>query len=84
MWQGLSRLHHRRNVPFNLLSTYAPRFVCPNGVAPLWVLGAQFTRDLILDAWLASADAPVGYPMVNVRDIESGKVRATRELMGAD
>jgi len=22
--------------------------------------------------------------MVNVRDIESGKVRATRELMGAD
>jgi hypothetical protein len=25
----------------------------------------------------------VDYPMVNVRDIESGKVRATRELMGA-
>jgi hypothetical protein len=24
----------------------------------------------------------VGYPMVNVRDIESGKVRATRELIG--
>jgi hypothetical protein len=47
-------------------------------------LGAQFTRDMILDAWLASVDAPVGYPMVNVRDIESGKVRATRELMGAD
>jgi hypothetical protein len=39
---------------------------------------------MILDAWLASVDAPVGYPMVNVRDIESGKVRATRELMGAD
>jgi hypothetical protein len=47
-------------------------------------VGAQFTRDMIVDAWLASADAPVGYPMVNVRDIESGKVRATRELMGAD
>ena len=46
--------------------------------------GAQAIRDLIVDAWLASADAPVGYPMVNVRDIESGKVRATRELMGAD
>jgi hypothetical protein len=41
-------------------------------------------RDLILDAWLASANAPVGYPMVNVRDIESGKIRATRELFGAD
>jgi hypothetical protein len=26
----------------------------------------------------------LGYPMVNVRDIESGKVRATRELFGAD
>jgi hypothetical protein len=39
---------------------------------------------MILDAWLASADAPVGYPMVSVRDIESRKVRATRELFGAD
>jgi hypothetical protein len=47
-------------------------------------LGAQFIRDMIYDAWLASADAMVGYPMVNVRDIESGKVRATRDLMGAD
>jgi len=28
---------------------------------------------------LASADAPVGYPTVNVRDIESGKSRAARE-----
>jgi hypothetical protein len=46
--------------------------------------GAQAVRDLILDAWLASANAPVGYPMVNVRDIESGKIRATRELFGAD
>ncbi|MCW5703290.1 MAG: hypothetical protein KIT82_11995 [Bradyrhizobium sp.] len=47
-------------------------------------VGAQIARDMIYDAWLASADAPVGYPMVNVRDIESGKVRATRALMGAD
>ena len=46
--------------------------------------GAQFARDMIYDAWIASANAMVGYPMVNVRDIESGKVRATRELMGAD
>jgi hypothetical protein len=30
-------------------------------------LGAQFTRDMIYDAWQASADVPVGYPMVNVR-----------------
>ena len=47
-------------------------------------LGIQFARDMIYHAWLASAEAPVGYPMVNVRDIESGKVRATRELFGAD
>jgi hypothetical protein len=46
--------------------------------------GAQATRDMIVDAWLDSANTPVGYPMVNVRDIESGKVRATRELFGAD
>jgi len=30
-----------------------------------------------------SEQTPVGYPMVNMRDIESGKVRATRELFGA-
>jgi hypothetical protein len=47
-------------------------------------LGAQFIRDMVYDAWLASADAMVGYPMVKVRDIETGKVRATRELMDAD
>jgi hypothetical protein len=46
--------------------------------------GAQATRDMIVDAWLDSANTPVGGPMVNVRDIESGKVRATRELFGAD
>jgi hypothetical protein len=46
--------------------------------------GAQATRDMIVDAWLDSANTPVGYPMANVRDIESGKVRATRELFGAD
>jgi hypothetical protein len=37
-----------------------------------------------VEAWTDSANAPVGYPMVNVRDIESGKVRATRDLFGAD
>lgn len=46
--------------------------------------GATAVRDMIVQAWLESADTPVGYPMVNVRDIESGKVRATRELFGAD
>src|SRR5438093_12901172 len=40
--------------------------------------GVHFLRDMVIDAWLASADAPVGHPMVNVHDFESGKVRATR------
>jgi hypothetical protein len=30
-------------------------------------LGAQFGRDMIYGAWFASAEAMVGYPMVNVR-----------------
>jgi hypothetical protein len=45
---------------------------------------AVATRDMIVDAWLDSANSPVGYPMVRLRDIECGKVRATRELFGAD
>jgi len=36
-------------------------------------------KDARMTRGLASADAPVGYPMVNVRDIESGKSRAARE-----
>ena len=59
----------------------------PRGIAfaqeRLWA-GAQALRDMIVDAWFDSAQAPVGYPMVNVRDIESGKVRATRNLFGSD
>jgi hypothetical protein len=43
--------------------------------------GAQFIGDMIYDAWLASADATVGYPMVNVRDIETGKVRASSDYI---
>lgn len=46
--------------------------------------GATALRDMIVDGWSDSANTPVGYPMVDVRDIESGKVRATRELFGAD
>jgi hypothetical protein len=46
--------------------------------------GSSALRDMIMDAWTDGATTPVGYPMVNVRDIESGKVRATRDLFGAD
>lgn len=46
--------------------------------------GAQTVRDMIVQAWEESASTPIGYPMVNVRDIESGQVRATRAMFGAD
>jgi hypothetical protein len=46
--------------------------------------GATAVRDMIVEAWQQSADTPVGYPMVNLRDIESGKVKVTRDLFGAD
>lgn len=59
----------------------------PRGIAfatERLAIGAATARDMIVDAWLGSANTPVGYPMVNVRDIESGKVRTTRALFGAD
>jgi len=37
-----------------------------------------------VDAWRDSAQPPVGYLMVNVRDIESGQGARTRDLFGAD
>jgi len=46
--------------------------------------GATALRNMIVEAWLDSASTPIGYPRVNVRDVESGKVRATRELFGSD
>lgn len=39
---------------------------------------------MIVQAWEESANTPIGYPMVNVADILSGKVRATQALFGAD
>jgi hypothetical protein len=46
--------------------------------------GATQVRDMIEDAWKASATASVGYPSINVADIESGKVILTRDSYGAD
>jgi hypothetical protein len=39
---------------------------------------------MIVDAWLDSTNTRVGHPMASVRDIESGKITATRELFGVD
>jgi hypothetical protein len=44
--------------------------------------GAGEMRDLIVEAWQASADARVGYPPVAVHDIENGVVAPTRANVG--
>ena len=41
-------------------------------------------RDMIVDAWRASADASVGYPAVPLRDIESRKTYPLRPMQGLD
>jgi hypothetical protein len=44
--------------------------------------GAAEMRDLIVEAWVASGNASVGYPPVPVHDIESGAVVPTRTNVG--
>ncbi|MDP1736302.1 MAG: S1/P1 Nuclease [Caulobacter sp.] len=46
--------------------------------------GATELRDLIVEAWRASANAKVGWPEVSVADVESGKVDAYEAMLGAD
>jgi hypothetical protein len=46
--------------------------------------GSSALRDFIIDAWRASADMGVGYPVINVRDIESGQRVLTRRDFGGD
>ena len=46
--------------------------------------GAIATRNMIVDAWLDSANGTVGFASVKVSDIESGKVKPTREMFGSD
>jgi hypothetical protein len=46
--------------------------------------GAAMLRDLIADAYTASADKSIAYPAVSVKDIESGKVILTRKMFGSD
>ncbi len=46
--------------------------------------GAAALRDLVAEAWAASAGMSVGYPPTNVRDIENGTVPMTRRIVGSD
>lgn len=47
-------------------------------------VGSSMLRDMIVDVWRASADMGVGYPIINVRDIESGKRMITPKDFGGD
>lgn len=46
--------------------------------------GASELRDLIVEAWRASATARVGWPEVSVADVEAGKVDPYESLIGQD
>ena len=46
--------------------------------------GAAMLRDMIAAAWTASATGQVNYPVVTVRDLESGKADAYLALHPAD
>jgi hypothetical protein len=53
------------------------RTASPEGrafVADRLAAGASALRDLVLDAWTASADMGVGYPTITVKDVQSGAV----------
>jgi hypothetical protein len=39
---------------------------------------------MVVDAWAASAGMGVSYPMTKVSDVESGRVRPTKKMFGAD
>ncbi len=46
--------------------------------------GVAMTRDLIADAWAASASAKVGYPAVSVADVEAGRADPFPAFYGKD
>jgi hypothetical protein len=46
--------------------------------------GAAELRDEIVDAWRQSTQITVGFPLVRVSDILSGKVKVTPDTFGAD
>jgi hypothetical protein len=45
---------------------------------------ASVLRDMVVDAWRASADMGVGYPMISVRDIEAGRHILVSDDFGRD
>lgn len=46
--------------------------------------GAASVRDMVVDAWRASSDVGVGFPMIPVHDIETGRYVLSRDDFGRD
>jgi hypothetical protein len=79
---------HREVVPFYELEK-AGAFTNGNPTGAAFATarlaaGAAAARDMIVDAWRASVGMGVGYPMISVRDIESGTRILTRDDFGRD
>lgn len=53
-------------------------------VAARLAAGAAMLRDMVVDAWRASAQASVGYPAVKVADVLAGKLDPYDSLFGLD
>ncbi len=68
---------------------YTNLWVKPNATGTAFVssrmaAGATQTRDMIVKAWCQSTKITVGYPVIPVADIESGRVILTPELLWSD
>jgi hypothetical protein len=78
--------------PLFAIETKTPFPVAPAGASAEQVAfatqrlsrAASEVRDLIVLAWRASAQGNVGYPVIPVADIESGKVVLTRQMLGGE
>ncbi|WP_395676932.1 hypothetical protein [Inquilinus sp.] len=61
-----------------------PTPVAVGFVAQRVAAGAAEMRDMVIDAWKSSATWTVGFPAIKVSDIESGKVKVTRDSFWHD
>jgi hypothetical protein len=53
-------------------------------VAERLAAGASALRDLVADAWRASASGRAGWPAVSVADVEAGRVDPFDSMYGVD
>jgi len=91
IWERMRALlldSHRTVVPFYELEKQgAFRGEAAAGIAftnKRLAAGSAAIRDMVVDAWRASANTSVGYPPIPVQDIETGKHVLERDDFGRD